>query len=54
MIQLSDRWQIYKDKIGQWQWRKFENNKVVAVSADGFPTRKACVSNAKSRGYLGS
>jgi hypothetical protein len=52
MILLSDRWQFYKDTVGQWQWRKFGNNKVVAVSPDGFTTRKACVVNATTRGYL--
>ena len=52
MILLSNRWQFYKDKVGQWQWRKFQVNKVVAVSADGFSSRKACVNDAKTRGYV--
>ena len=52
MIQPSDRWQFYKDKIGQWQWRKIEANKVVAVSADGFNSRPACIKNARTRGYV--
>jgi uncharacterized protein YegP (UPF0339 family) len=51
MILLSDRWQFYKDKLGQWQWRKFVTNKVVAVSSDGFNSRQACIINAKTRGY---
>jgi hypothetical protein len=51
MILLSDRWQFYKDKQGQWQWRKFENNRVVAVSSDGFTTRKLCMTDATRRGY---
>lgn len=54
MIALAYRWQFYKDKIGQWQWRKFEANKVVAVSSDGFYSRQACVNNARTRGYVGS
>jgi hypothetical protein len=52
MIELSDRWQFYKDKLGQWQWRKFEANKVVAVSSDGYHSRRACMDNAKTRGYI--
>ena len=52
MILLSNRWQFYKDKMGQWQWRKFLSTKVVAVSADGFPSRKACVNDAMTRGYV--
>jgi uncharacterized protein YegP (UPF0339 family) len=54
MILLSDLWQFYKDNHGQWQWRKFQNNKVITVSSDGYPTRKACVDNARTRGYNGS
>jgi len=52
MIPLADRWQFYKDKPGMWQWRRFESNKVVAVSYDGFFSRQACVNNAKTRGYV--
>ena len=54
MILLSDRWEFYKDKLGQWQWRKFVTNKVVAVSSDGFYSRQACMNNARTRGYVGS
>ena len=52
MILLENRWQFYKDKMGQWQWRKYQVNKVVAVSSDGYRSRKACVDNAKTRGYV--
>jgi uncharacterized protein YegP (UPF0339 family) len=54
MILLADRWQFYKDRIGQWQWRKFIANKVVAVSSDGFQSRQSCITNAKTRGYVDS
>lgn len=54
MMQQPDRWQFYKDTIGQWQWRKFESNKVVAVSGNGFYSRQACVNNARTRGYVGN
>ena len=52
MILLSNRWQFYKDKMGNWQWRKFAANKVVAVSTDSFQSRKACINDAKTRGYV--
>jgi len=52
MIQLADRWEFYKDRLGEWQWRKFEANKVVAVSANGFYSRQACLNNARQRGYF--
>ena len=35
-----------------WQWRKYEANKVVAVSYDFFSSRPACVKDAKTRGYV--
>ena len=50
----ADRWEFYKDRTDQWQWRKFEERKVVAVSGDGFFSKQACVNNARGRGYLGS
>ncbi|MFI5252295.1 MAG: DUF1508 domain-containing protein [Bacteroidota bacterium] len=51
MISVSKRWEFYKDNFQRWQWRKFQGEKVVAVSADGFDNRKACVLNAVQRGY---
>lgn len=53
MIPFPNRWQFYKqDRPWMWQWRKFENNKVVAVSHDVFHSRPACVNDAKTRGYI--
>ena len=52
MIQLDGLWKFYQDRNGQWQWRKFIANKVVAVSFDGFPSRKKCIHNATQRGYV--
>jgi len=49
-----DRWEFYKDRTDQWQWRKFAEKKVVAVSGDGFFSKQACVNNARDRGYSGS
>jgi uncharacterized protein YegP (UPF0339 family) len=52
MTPLSNHWQFYKDKYGQWQWRKYVAKKVVAVSAEGFRSRKASIEDAKKHGYL--
>lgn len=49
-----ERWEFYKDRFDQWQWRKFDGNKVVAVSGDGFYSRQACVNNARTRGFSGA
>lgn len=52
MIEIAEDWKFYQDKNGQWQWRKYVANRVVAVSPDGFPTRRESVKNAALRGYL--
>ncbi len=49
-----EHWEFYIDRFDQWQWRKFEANKVVAVSGDGFYSKQACVNNARTRGYVGA
>jgi len=54
MIQLANVWKFYQDKSGQWQWRKFMDNKIVAVSFDSFPSRNKCIWNAGQRGYVAS
>ncbi len=48
-----DRWEFYKDKINQWQWRKYIDNKVVTVSSGSFASSRACVIDARKRGYDG-
>jgi uncharacterized protein YegP (UPF0339 family) len=52
MTQPVNQWKFYQDRNGQWQWRKFVANKVVAVSLDGFSSRRDCIWNAVERGYL--
>jgi len=53
MIERSEnRWQFYQARSHQWQWRKFEVNKIVAVSSDGHYSRQACIDDAKKRGYV--
>lgn len=52
MSLIANHWQFYKDKYGQWQWRKYEAKKVVAVSSEGFRSRKTCVEDAIKRGYI--
>lgn len=52
MTQPDSTWKFYKDNTGQWQWRKYQINKVVAVSADSFTTRKKCIKDAATRGYV--
>jgi hypothetical protein len=52
MKQADIQWKFYQDKHSQWHWRKFIANKVVAVSLDGFSTRKECIGNAVQRGYI--
>lgn len=52
MMQSENRWEFYLDKTKLWQWRKFQDNRVVAVSSIGYTLFKDCVANATSRGYV--
>jgi hypothetical protein len=52
MIERSNRWEFYQDRLKLWQWRKFQGDKVVSVSMDSFPSFKECVGNATQKGYV--
>jgi hypothetical protein len=52
MNSLPKHWEFYKDSSHRWQWRKFQGEKVVAVSGDGFQDRKKCIEDAMQRGYV--
>lgn len=48
-------WQFYIDKKGEYRWRKrAANHEIIADSAEGFKTKRACVDNAKLNGYTGT
>ena len=37
---MGQRFELYKDKIGEWRWRFIaSNNKIIAVSSEGYKNR---------------
>ena len=44
----GDRWKIYKDKAGEWRWRRFsKNGNNVGASSEGYHNKSDCIANAK-------
>ena len=49
-----DRWNFYKDKKGQWRWRRIApNGKIVGASSEGYSSKSNCESNAHRNGWRG-
>ena len=50
-----DNWDIYKDKAGDWRWRRTAvNGRIVGSSSEGYRNRTDCVANAIRNGYTGN
>lgn len=51
-----DKWDIYKDKRGEYRWRRRNgvNNKIVAASTEGYKARSDCKDNAERHGMDGN
>jgi uncharacterized protein YegP (UPF0339 family) len=49
---MTDRWEIYSDKAGEWRWRRTATNgRIVGASTEGYVKKSACVANARRHGY---
>ena len=47
----GDRWEIYKDGLADWRWRRTASNgKIVGASTEGYTNRSDCIDNAKRHG----
>ncbi|MEP3247594.1 MAG: DUF1508 domain-containing protein [Sneathiella sp.] len=47
----SDKWEIYKDQIGEWRWRRTApNGNIVGAATEGYVNRKDCLENAQRNG----
>jgi len=47
----GDKWEIYKDKRGEWRWRRIApNGRKVGASSEGYVNKSDCVSNARRNG----
>lgn len=50
----KDKWAFYKDKQGQWRWRRTAlNGRIVASSSQGYSNKQYCTENARRCGYEG-
>ena len=47
----GDTWEIYKDRSGEWRWRRTASNgKIVGASAEGYVNKQNCILNAGRNG----
>ena len=43
----KDLWKFYKDKKGEWRWRRTASNgNIVGASTEGYKSKKAAINNA--------
>lgn len=55
MANKQDKWEIYKDKAGEWRWtRTAPNGQTVGASTEGYKNREDCVANARRHSYTGN
>ena len=48
----KDLWEFYKDKKGEWRWKRTAiNGRIVGAATEGYKNRLDCVSNAIRNGY---
>jgi len=52
----ADKWDIYKDKRGEYRWRRRNgvNGKIVGASTEGYKARSDCKDNAERHGMDGN
>jgi len=51
----SDKWEIYKDKRGEYRWRRrATNGNIVGASTEGYKGRSDCKDNAARHGMDGN
>ena len=49
----DDQWKFYKDKKGEYRWRRTASNgEIVGSSHEGYKNRKDCIANAERAGYV--
>lgn len=54
MTDRPDKWEVYKDDVQEWRWRRTApNGEVVGASTEGYHNRLECLENAHRNGYEG-
>lgn len=52
MSERADKWEFYKDKLGEWRWRRTASNgRIVGAATEGYKNHLDCVANAERNGY---
>lgn len=47
----GDTWEVYKDRAGEWRWRrKASNGQTVGASTEGYKNKQDCIANARRNG----
>ncbi len=47
----GDTWEIYKDRAGEWRWRRTaRNGQIVGSANEGYVNRSDCIANARRNG----
>ncbi|NNE57337.1 MAG: DUF1508 domain-containing protein [Hellea sp.] len=47
----NDKWELYKDKRGEYRWRrKATNGNIVGSSSESYSSKSGCKSNAERNG----
>ena len=55
MAGKNDRWEIYKDKRGEFRWRRVATNgNIVGASCEGYRNKANAKSNAQRHGMNGN
>lgn len=48
---LDDKWETYKDKRGEFRWRRMaRNGRITGTSSEGYSSKANCEANAKRNG----
>ena len=48
---MKDKLELYKDKKGEWRWRKIASNgEIVGASSEGYKNKADCEANAQRNG----
>ena len=51
----DDKWEVYKDKRGEFRWRRRSpNGNIVGASTEGYVGRSSCNANADRHGRNGN
>ena len=54
MLDRKDKWEFYRDKDGDWRWRRTApNGEIVGASTEGYRNSWDCVMNTVRFGYKG-